>query len=48
MGVLHVQETTEEFDYLDNYSIIEDLLLGNINQQIFTLQVKHKAFFSQP
>jgi len=30
MGVLHVQETTEEFDYLDNYSIIEDLLLGNI------------------
>lgn len=45
MGDLHVQESTEKFGYLDNCFIIIKLLLGNINQQLFTLQVKHKAFF---
>lgn len=45
MGVSYVQETTRKFDYLDNFFIITELLLGNINQQLFMIQFKHKTFF---
>lgn len=49
MGVLHVQETTEKFDYLDNCFIITELLLGNIRliSNFSCFKLKHRAFCSQ-
>lgn len=45
MGISYVQETTKKFDYLDNFYIIIELLIGNMNQQLFIIQFKHRTFF---
>lgn len=44
MGNLHVLETTEILDYLDNSFFIMELL-ANIRLQLFIFQVKYKVFF---
>lgn len=47
MGVLHVQETTKKFDYLDNCFIITKLLLGNIRliSNYLCFKLNTKPFF---